>query len=172
MTMDRPLSRPQRPSTHYVATDAQYPQRRVIDAVATVGAAEVMHLTGGRAMVTGTVGQITAHVARWRAEGRLVDTESPQPEGQGRYSLVVYLAPRTVTHRQPVPQFWTSRRKVVAAAAALALIAVLIWAMLVAVAWIAEHIIGVLVIAAVVIALSVKVGPRVCQTIVTVTHHR
>jgi hypothetical protein len=170
------FGRPYRPDLDKVATytiDDYPPALTTLDAVAASRSAELLVLTGGRMMVTGTPAQLGGHVAQWRAEGRLLGASEPQPDGTGRYTLVVRLAPRTRAHQQQAaqqPVFWTPRRKLIAAAVAIVLAAVLAWAIAVAVAWVVDHLVAVLVIAAIAIALSVKTGPRICQTIVTVTH--
>ncbi|MEV6967607.1 hypothetical protein AB0M47_21130 [Hamadaea sp. NPDC051192] len=146
----------------------------VLNAVATVAPAELISLTGGRVMVTGTPHQLNQHVAKWRAEGRLVHADIPQPDGTpGRYALVVQLAPRTIAHRQAStvqPPFWTPRRALVAAAFAFIVLAVLAWAVAVALAWLASNLVLVIGGLVVVAVIAAKAGPRVCQTIVTVTH--
>ncbi|NUR59428.1 MAG: hypothetical protein HOV87_12280 [Catenulispora sp.] len=159
----------------YYADRRDRPAPVVLDAVATVAPAQLLTLTGGRVMVTGTPHQLSQHVAKWRAEGRLVHADTPQPDGvPGRYALVVQLAPRALDHRTQAatvqPPFWTPRRALVAAAFALIVLAVLAWAVAVALAWLASNLLLVLGVLVVVAVIAAKAGPRVCQTIVTVTH--
>jgi hypothetical protein len=134
---------------------------------------QIVRLPGDRAAIAGTLAQIGPILNRLRASGILLAASNPVPDGRpGHVIVTVRLAPAQRIAAPAARPRRRTRRAVIAAGAvtALAVLAAGLWAVLTVTAWVAAHtaaILGGLVVLALVL---VAVGPRVCHTVITVTH--
>lgn len=133
-------------------------------AAATVSSAEIVHLPGGRAAITGTIGEVGQALAHLQAIGRLVSSTSPAPTGvRGQVLVNVRLIPRPVQRQAPVRRQMSTRAVATIAAAAVTVLAGFGWLLYAAVTAILEHaavIVGALLLVAVVLVVLGKASGR------------
>jgi hypothetical protein len=161
---------------YYVITDAAPPPYTMTaqQLQPTRTGVQLLNLTGGRVVIAGTLDEIREQIAVYRHAGRLVDVGDPVPDGQpGRYAVTVRLAPPVQPHAaaaRPAPgPYWTLPR-LITAAVALVLLGALVWAVIALLAWVAANMAIVIAVLVLIGAVAVIAGPKVCETVVTVTH--
>ncbi|GAA2370703.1 hypothetical protein Cme02nite_45200 [Catellatospora methionotrophica] len=130
----------------------------------TASSAEIVHLPGGRAAITGTVGEVGQALAHLQATGRLVSSTSPAPTGErGQVLVNVRLIPRLVQRQAPVRRQLSTRALVAIAAAAAMVLAGFGWLLYAAVTALVEHaavILGALLLIAVILVVLGKASGR------------
>jgi hypothetical protein len=135
--------------------------------------AEVVQLGHDRAAISGTLGQVGEVLGLLRRAGQLAAVSDPVPDGRpGDVIVTVRLLPAPLPARRQVVRrrVWTRRRVAVAAGVGLAVTGLLGTLVYLVVAWVVAHLAAILAVL-VVAGLAVGAfGPRVCRTVVTVTH--
>jgi hypothetical protein len=107
-----------------------------------------------------------------RNAGQLVKASRPVPDGRpGMYSVTVRLAPIVVRQPPTRPGFWTGRAAPpLPPASVLAVLTAVGVAVYLVLAWVAAHLAGVLAVLVLAALIAGVAMPRVCKTVVTVTH--
>lgn len=130
----------------------------------TASSAEIVHLPGGRAAITGTIGEVGQALAHLQNTGRLVSSTSPAPTGErGQVLVNVRLVPRQrrtvrqVPARRRLPR-WAVTAVASGAVAAVALTGWLLWTLLRLAVENAAFLIGLLALGAVAVAVVCRVG--------------
>lgn len=139
------------------------------DVIRHVGGAEIVRLDDGRAMVTGTTGQVGAALEGLRRRGLLAAAGEPKPLGDGRVVLTCRLLPAVRYAPQP-RQRLSSPARVGVAGAVLAVLGGLGWLayqLLEVVIHNAYAVIGGLLL----LALLLGGVGRACVTHITIRHH-
>lgn len=144
------------------------PALRTTRTAVTRSSAEVVHLPGGRAAITGTIGEVGQALAHLQTTGQLVSSTSPAPTGVAGQVLVnVRLIPRPQAHAvrpvAPVRRQLSTRAVVALASGAVVVLAGCGWALYAAVTALVENaatIVGALVLVGGVLVVLGKVGGR------------
>lgn len=143
------------------------PALRTTHTAITRSSAEVVHLPGGRAAITGTIGEVGQALAHLQATGQLVSSTSPAPTGvRGQVLVNVRLIPRPQAHAvrpAAVRRQLSTRAVAIIAAAAVTVLAGFGWLLYAAVTAILEHaavILGALALVAVVLVVLGKASGR------------
>lgn len=121
----------------------------------------------------GTLAQIQTSIAQIGERRQIVSVSSPisSPTGEpGMVQVTVQLLPNRQPAPPPKPAFWNRRRVTIAAIVAATVMTVVAWAMYLIAVWVMAHLAAIALIAAGVVGLALLGGPRVCRTIVSVTH--
>lgn len=143
------------------------PALRTARTIVTASNAEIVHLPGGRAAITGTIGEVGQALAHLQATGRLVSSTSPTPTGvRGQVLVNVRLVPRLQAHAvrpAPVRRQLSTRAVVTLASGAAVVLAGCGWALYAAVTAVLDNIavtVGALALVAVALVVIGKASGR------------
>jgi hypothetical protein len=143
------------------------PALRTTRTAVTASSAEVVHLPGGRAAITGTIGEVGQALAHLQNTGRLVSSTAPAPTGvRGQVLVNVRLVPRPqahAVHPAPVRRQLSTRAVAAVAGGAVVLLAGCGWMLYAAVTALVDNaavIVGALALVGGALVVLGKVGGR------------